>query len=70
MYKDNLSREYINLLPFWFLASWLVYVVGAWLSHWAQLKLYISGILMVSILWILILGEIYSNGFIKLVLNL
>ena len=45
-------------------------MLGAWLSRWAQLKLYISGVIMVIILWILILGEIYKNGFIPIVLNL
>lgn len=45
-------------------------MVGSWFSRWAQLKLEISGIIMVIILWILILGEIYKNGFIHSILNL
>lgn len=45
-------------------------MVGAWLSKWAQLKLYVCGIIMLSILWTLILAEIYQNGSIHSVLNL
>jgi hypothetical protein len=45
-------------------------MVGAWLARWAQLKLYVSGIIMLSILWTFILGEIYQNGFIHKALNL
>ena len=65
-----MSKKYINLLPFWFLASWMVYMLGAWLSRWAQLDLHLSGVIMIAILWVLILGEIYHNGFIQLILNL
>jgi len=67
---DDLNRKYINLLPFWFLASWTVYIVGVWLTKWAQLKLYVSGVIMIVILWTLIIGEIYKNGFIHKVVNL
>ena len=48
----------------------MVYMVGAWTSRWAQLDLHISGVIMITILWVLILGEIYHNGFIQLILNL
>jgi hypothetical protein len=67
---DDLNRRFINLLPFWFLAGTILYLVGAWLSSWAQLKLYVNGIIMSLILWCLIIGEIYENGFIQQVLNI
>jgi hypothetical protein len=43
-------------LPFWFLSSSVVYMVGAWMERWAKLRLHISGIIMMVILWTLIIG--------------
>lgn len=70
MYSDDLSKRYINLLPFWFLASTVVYLAGEWLARWACLRLSLVGVIMNIVLWLLIAGEIYQNGFIKRALNL
>jgi uncharacterized membrane protein YiaA len=67
---DDLSKRYINLLPFWFLASTVVYLVGEWLARWARLRLSLVGMIMNIVLWLLIAGEIYQNGFIQRALNL
>jgi hypothetical protein len=48
----------------------IVYLLGAWLSRWARLKLYINGVIMSLIMWGLIIGEIASNGFIHSVFSL
>lgn len=67
---DDLSRRYINLLPFWFLTSTIAYLLGAWLERLAKLRLSLVGALMNFMIWLLIAGEIYHNGFIKKALNL
>lgn len=45
-------------------------MVGSWLAKWAELKLYVSGVIMIVILWTLVIGEIYRNGFIHKIVNL
>jgi hypothetical protein len=58
------------LLPFWFLASNVVYLIGELTSRWARLRLSVIGVIMNIVLWLLIAGEIYQNGFIQQALNL
>jgi hypothetical protein len=47
-----------------------VYLVGEWTVRWARLKLSLIGIIMNVVIWLLIAGEIYQNGFIQRALNL
>ena len=55
-YIDDLSKRYINLLPFWFLSSTVVYLVGSWAAKWAKIRLSVIGIIFNLIVWVLIAG--------------
>lgn len=48
----------------------VTFLLGSWVSLWARLSIYVNGVIMSVILWLLILGEIYHNGFIHQWLNL
>jgi len=50
--------------------STVVYLVGELAARWARLRLSLIGVTMNILLWVLIGGEIYQNGFIQHALNL
>lgn len=48
----------------------MAYLVGELAARWARLRLSLVGVIMNILLWVLIAGEIYQNGFIQQALNL
>ena len=48
----------------------MAYLLGELAARWARLRLSLIGVIMNILLWVLIAGEIYQNGFIKQALSL